>query len=104
MNQTLLQRLANREYSEQLYQHNLSIRRVMAILTYSSLPTKKEEAILMDIFGSAWEKWSLANHVQYIHGLVTSVQPWGGPRNVEILTEIRSQLKALQNILHQRGV
>lgn len=104
MNQTLLTRLVNQEYTEQLYQHNLSIRRVMSILTYCSLPTKKEEAILMDIFGSAWEKWSLANHVQYIHGLVTSVQPWGGPRNVEILTEIRSQLKALQNILHQRGV
>ena len=104
MNQVLLQRLANREFQDQLYQNNLSVRRVMSILTYSSLPTKEEEAVLTNIFGSAWEKWSLVNHVQYIHGLVASVQPWGGPRNVETLTEIRSQLKALQNILHQRGV
>ena len=104
MNQVLLQRLANREFQDQLYQNNLSVRRVMSILTYSSLPTKEEEAILTDIFGSAWEKWTTANHVQYIHGLVSMVAPWGGPRNVETLTEIRSQLKALQNILHQRGV
>ena len=104
MNQILLTKLVNQEYAEQLYQHNLSIRRVMSILTYSSLPTKEEEGILTDIFGSAWEKWTTANHVQYIHGLVSTVAPWGGQRNVEILTEVKQQLKALQNILQQKGI
>lgn len=104
MNQTLLTRLVNQEYTEQLYQHNLSIRRVMSILTYCSLPTKEEESILIDIFGSAWEKWTAANHVQYIHELVSTVAPWGGQKNVELLIEIKQQLKALQNILQQKGV